>query len=93
MSGGQDDIPIPRLREGWDAPPPAAPVGPGPAVPRHEKERRDLTMALVVFLVAALLLLVLGHRSLALPAFGVATGWAIRLLLLQRKLDRLRGGG
>ena len=94
MTRGQDDIPVPRLRDGWDAPqaPPAArPARTEPTVARLEQDRRNLTRALAVFLLGAIVMLILGYRSLAGSAVGVSAGWAIRLYLTQRKIDRLLG--
>lgn len=98
-----EKVRFPRLPEGWaDGTARAATTPPTPPseaaaqrsqVARWEKERRDITSAMLVLLVAAIAFFVLDYRSLVGPALGVVTGFTIRLLLLDRKITRLRDDG
>lgn len=93
-----EDTQFPTLPDGWADGRRAASAPPPPdqaresVLGRREKERRDVITALPIFLAGTLAVILLGYESLGLPALGVATGMSIRLFLLERKINSLRGG-
>lgn len=101
MANQPEETRFPTLPDGWaDGAAPAStpthrekPAAADPRLARWEKQRRDITSAMVVFLLAGVVFVVLDYRSLVTATLGVAAGWSIRLLLLEGRITRLRECG